>query len=131
MARAKRPTKKKLEQAELKELNAVQFTIVASEMNLQRLAALLMFADHHKPVFVEKQPAQLPYEEDAPEPELEINRVALENAVAPLLEKYLNKHGREKTQDMIKTFGVERAFQMGDQQLLILHDSLAAEAAGE
>jgi hypothetical protein len=130
MTTRKRPSKKKLEQAELKEINAIQITLVASEANLQRIAAILLFADHHKPVYTEKEaPLQLPWEEDAPLPELEINRTALENAVMPLLETYLNRHGRDKTQEMIKSFGAERAFQLADMQLLDMHNALAGEAA--
>lgn len=136
MAKPKRALKKKLEQAELQELDAVQITIRASEMNLQRLAALLLFADHLEPKLEYKQEAPMPWEDPTDPrfqkpPELQLNRNAIQNALMPLLENYQNEHDYEKTAQLIQSFGAPRLSELSDTQLLDLHQALAGEAAGE
>jgi hypothetical protein len=127
-----KPNPKKLEQAELKELNAIQITLVASEMNLQRIAALLLFADHLQPKLIEKEAVRLPWEEEGAEPpKIQIDRRAVENDVAKQLELYVQKHGRDKAVTMIQSFGQPRVGLLPDEQLLDLYHALAGEAASE
>ena len=127
-------TKKKRTQQELKDLNAVQITIVASELNLQRLAALMLFSEQlFEPMVKETTEAPLPF--DGPDqelkPVLELNRPAIETAVFPMLEAYLKQHGEEATKKMIESFGAPRLGQLTDEQLLAMYNALAGEAAGE
>lgn len=118
----RKPTKKQLDQATLKNLGQIQFTLVASEGNLQRIAALLLFADWPTEMFrLESQ--QLPYETVEP-PKLEIERKVVEGAIAPLLNAYVEKHGVEKARAMIQSLGVERVRELPDEQLLGLYHSL-------
>lgn len=124
--------KKKRDQAELKNINAIQITIEASELNLQRLGALLMFADPYTDVKLVKELGPLPWEEkgEAP-PQLEIDRVAVQNAVTPKLVTYLNEHGHDATRALIESFGAPKLRDLSDEQILGLYNALAGEAASE
>lgn len=124
--------KKKRDQAELKNINAIQITIEASELNLQRLGALLMFADPYTDVKLVKALGPLPWEEKGESPpQLEIDRVAVQNAVTPLLVKYVDTHGHDSTRILIESFGGPKLRDLSDEQILGLYNALAGEAASD
>lgn len=118
----RKPTKKQLDQATLKNLGQIQLTIVASEGNLQRIAALLMFAEWPTEMY-KLVPATMPFEEEQP-PKLEIERKVVEGAVAPLLGKYVEKHGAERARAMIQSYGAGRVRELTDEHLLGLYNTL-------
>lgn len=121
---------KKRAQADLKQLNAIQITIEASEGTLQRLAALLLFADHLQPDF-KVTPTQLPWEEPgvAP-PELEIDYEKVRRDIATALGPYVVQHGEDAARRVIQSFGGERLRDVPEPQLIGLWQALAGEAAG-
>jgi hypothetical protein len=132
MAPRSKRTEKKIDQDALKDVRAIRITIEASENNLQRLGALLQFADWPTELVKLVPLGPMPFDEPGtplPPPALEINRPAVEKAIYPLLEKYVAVHGTEKAKAMIQTFGAERMALLDDEQLLDLHTALAREAA--
>jgi hypothetical protein len=131
MAKSAKANPKKLEQAALKELNAIQITIEASEGNLQRLAALLVFADHLTPK-LSYTAALLPWEEpgaEAPDTQLQIDYNAVRNSIVTALGQYVLVHGQEAALKVIRSFGGERVSLVPQEQLLGLLAAL--ETAGE
>ena len=131
MARTKAAAAKAAERAKLQNIDEIVITIRASEGNLQRLWALLAFADLPNVELVTAAPTLLPYEEPgATPPQLEINRNAVANAVMPLLERYVATHGQDAAKKMVASFGAERLGKLTDTQLLDLYHALA-EGAGE
>ena len=135
MPKAKRTPKKALTRDELKQLDAFTVTVRASEGNIQRLAAFLMFADFAD---VELKYIEMPLPWEDPNdprflkpPELQLNRNGIQNALMPLFEAYFNRHGEEKAKEMIKSFGAERLSLLTDTQLLDMYNALAGEAASE
>ena len=135
MPKAKRTPKKALTRDELKQLDAFTVTVRASEGNIQRLAAFLMFADFAD-VELKYIDTPLPWEDPndprfLKPPELQLNRNGIQNALMPLFEAYFNRHGEEKAKEMIKSFGAERLSLLTDTQLLDMYNALAGEAASE
>jgi hypothetical protein len=124
-------TKKKLEQAELSELRAIQITLVASEANLQRIAAMLLFADHLEPKY-ELAAKPLPWEDpNDPQyqkpPALEIDYNAVRNGIMKDLEWYVAQYSEAQAKEFISLHGAERIRDLTEDQLLTMSGSLAAE----
>lgn len=92
--------KKWRERADLKEQDIIWIGIAASELNLQRLGALLLFAD--MPVVVEQTARKpLPWEDpNDPQyqkpPELEVDYDKIRRAIVAQMAVLVNERGHEK-----------------------------------
>lgn len=124
------PRKKTNDKSKLQEMRSVTITISASEGNLQRLAALLLFADHLEPEFkYEDRP--LPWEDpNDPKfqqpPELQLDYNVVKRNVVKLLEQYLAKHGADNARKVIQSCGADRVSLLTEPQLLSLYEALTA-----
>lgn len=122
--------KKAAEKAELQKMSEMTITIRATEGNIQRIFAMLAFADLPEVEIVTEQPSQLPWEEAGTSPpQLEINRNAVANDIMPMLEKYVAAHGPDEAKKLIAAYGAPRLRDLSDEKLLDLYHTLAAEAA--
>lgn len=121
--------RKKSDKDELRKMRSVTITIEASENNLQRLAALLLFADRldEDIKYVEEGP--LPWEAPA---DIEAKQLAsidfavVRRSIVKQLEQYVAQYGTEKAKQVIQSFGAERLSQLPESQLLPLYDALTA-----
>lgn len=129
----KAQAKKALDRAKLKDTDVVWIGIAATEFNMQRLAALLLFAEH--PIRVEAEPtALLPWEDpndprfEKP-PELQIDYELVRRTITKHLTAYLAKHGEEKARAVLKSFGAERISLVAQDQLVPMNAALEAALA--
>lgn len=112
--------KKQKERADLKSGDIIWIGIAATEQNIQRFAAFLMFADYHKE---EKPLGPLPYDdpfEAAPPPELEVDWTSVRNAILEELKKLYAARGEEG-----KNWFLKRCQEHGGEKLsLVPNDNL-------
>lgn len=126
--RTRAPSLKALNRAELKQLSEFTITIAGSEANIQRIAALLLFADPAAPVEVKPLPP-LPWEDPTdPQyqqpPELEIDYNAVRNSIVKQLEPYVKTHGKQQAKVLIQSFGADRLRDVPEQNLVALDTAL-------
>lgn len=120
--------RKKSDKDELRKIRSVTITIEASENNLQRLAALMLFADRLDEDIKYVDAGPLPWEEPAPtEPKplgetIDFNVVR--RSIVKQLEQYVAAHGVEKAKQLIRSFGADRLTQLPESQLLPLYETL-------
>ncbi len=116
--------------ADLKAQDIVWIGIAATESNIQRIAAFIMFAEW--PLVVEKVASgPLPWEDPADPsfqkpPELEIDYNVVRHSIAKHLSAYLKKHGEDSARDVLKSFGAERLSLIAESQLIALDTALEA-----
>jgi hypothetical protein len=128
MAPRKTLEAKRSEKDELRKMRSVTITIEASENNLQRLAAFMLFADRldEDIKYVEEGP--LPWEEPAPAEPKPISETidfnVVRHSIVKQLEQYVAQHGAEKAKEVIRSFGAERLSQLPEEQLLPLYEAL-------
>jgi hypothetical protein len=114
--------------ADLKAQDIVWIGIAATETNLQRLGAYLMFCDH--PVAVEKMDDKpLPWEDPndprfQKPPELEIDYTVVRHSIAKHLVEYVKRFGEERARAVLTSFGASRLSSIPEAQLIPLHDAL-------
>lgn len=108
-------------------MRSVTITIEASEGNLQRLAALLLFADRldEEIKYVDEGP--LPWEDPATVEAVQresIDFAVVRRTIVKQLEQYVAQHGADKAKEVIRSFGAERLSQLPEEQLLPLYEAL-------
>lgn len=122
--------KKQKDRADLKSGDIVWIGIAATEQNIQRLGAFLMFADYHKE---EKPLGPLPYNdpfEAAPPPELEVDWTAVRNAIVKTMKELTDSKGiligKASIIEAIKLFGGTRLSDVPQDNLVPLLNYLNA-----
>jgi len=127
---ASKPRAKKVQQEKLKDISTITVTIQASEYNMQRLAALLLFCEHLEPTYKVAEAARpLPWEAPTPPGEergLEIDTELVRREIAGMLVKHAEQDGVERTKELLKQFGGEGLSKIPPDQLLGLHQALEA-----
>lgn len=101
---------KKVEQEKLKDINTITVTIQASEMNLQRLAAFLLFCEYLEPTYTSGETKPMPWENpDDPRfgqaPELEIDPEVVRRAIGLELVAAVERVGVERVKAFLAEFG--------------------------
>lgn len=123
---------KRKDRADLKQTDIIWIGIAATEQNIQRFAAFLMFADYHKEV---KPLGPLPYEEEMPfdaepAPALEIDFESVKRAIITALKAWVDAVGPEvKTRflELCKQYGGERLSTVPQANLIELLAALQKE----
>lgn len=123
------PTRKRAEQADLKKDRIIWIGIAATEGNLQRLGALLLFADK-----IEMDPPEptgpLPWEDPndpryVPPAKPEINHELVRQDIIKLLPALVEKMGgKPQVMEVIKAHGAEKLSQIPLDNLLPLYHDL-------
>ncbi len=104
---SKKQIEKHQERNKLREMQSITITIAATEGNLQRIAALLLFADHLEPE-VKFKPTLLPWEDpNDPQyqkpPELEIDYEAVKRSIAKNLLAVSERFGVLRAKEILAT----------------------------
>jgi hypothetical protein len=108
----------------LQERRRITITIDATEQNLQRLTALLLFADkfEEEPV---KDLGPLPFDEPAkPARELQLDYGVIRSGIIKRLSEYVKRHSTEEAKALIRSFGAETINAIAKEQLVGLYDAL-------
>lgn len=118
--------KKTSDKDELRKMRSITITIEASEGNLQRLAALLLFADRLDEDIQYVDDSPLPWDEPKGPPPISetIDFNVVRRSIVKQLESYVATHGAEKAKQMIRAFGAERLSLLPESQLLPLYEAL-------
>ena len=129
--------KKRKERADLKDGDIVWIAIRATESNLQRLGAFLIFADYH----IEEAPRPvtlLPWEDpndprfEQP-PELQINHELVKKDIYAAMEALVTRDGeipaKARIREIIQQHGAEKFRDVPDNRLLELLAALKGEMA--
>lgn len=122
--------KKQKERADLKSGDIIWIGIAATEQNIQRLGAFLMFSDYHKE---EKPLGPLPYDdpfEAAPPPELEVDWTSVRNAILEELKRLYNEQGeaaKVRFLELCNVHGGEKLSTVPNDNLLGLLAALQKE----
>lgn len=131
-AGAKALQEKRKLRADLQGQDIIWIGIAASEANIQRIGALLLFADH--PVAVEKiDNKPLPWEDPTDPrfqkpPELEIDYEVVRRSIMKHLSAYVKKHGEERARAVLSSYGSAPRLSSVPQESLLALDA-ALEAA--
>ena len=114
----------------IKDKDVIQITIAASEINLQRIAALMLFSADPivREDYVIENAEPFPFDEPSPEAlkkfDESIDYEAVRHSIIGLLEKYLAKFGADKAKKLLRSFNAERLSEVAREHLLALHDGL-------
>lgn len=121
--------------ADLKAQDIIWIGIAASEANIQRIAAMLLFADHLEAV---ERPADGPMPWEDPNdpkfqkpPELEIDYNVVRHSIAKHLSAYVKRFGEERARAVLNSFGASRLSLLPESQLLPLDAALEAALQAE
>ncbi len=132
MAPSKAQIKKAADQAALKEIKTITVTIRASEFNLQRLAAFMLFCEHLEPIVEVGGPElPMPWEDptdprfvpDPAKPALEIDYALVRRDITKELER-LGAGSRAAIIAAINTNGGTRISDVPEDNLLSLLSDL-------
>jgi hypothetical protein len=129
VAASKAARAKKVAQEKLKDISSVTITIQASEYNMQRLAAFLLFCEHLEPLFRSEDVRPLPWEDpndprfNQP-PALELDVEALRRAIASKLLAFAERDGVASAKRLLQTYGGEGLAAIPPEQLPGLLDNL-------
>jgi hypothetical protein len=123
--------KRQKERADLKAGDVIWIGIAMTEANLQRLGALLLFADFHVEV-EKKELGPLPFdgfEADAPPPpQLEINYALVKNDIMAAMQKMIKARGEGPAKELIvaeiRRLGGTRLNDVPQNQLIALYTTL-------
>lgn len=129
MARSKKQNEKAAERQELKSLTSITITVEASESTLQRLWALMMYAE--APFVPTYAGGPMPWEDPATAParELQIDYEAVRRSIVKQLDQYLQTYTADRARSLLRSFGGEKVTKIPEERLL---DLLAAlETANE
>lgn len=130
MAPRKAAAKKAAERASLKDIRSITITVRASELNLQRLAAFMLFAEHLEPVIEIGGEKPMPWEDPADPrfvpPTDSIDYAVVRRDITGKLLAYFKQFGEDRAKDVLRSFGAERLSLLADDQLIPLHDALKA-----
>lgn len=132
--RKRKLTQKYMQTRKLRDKDVIQITIAASEINLQRIAALMLFSAD--PIVREEyviEDAVMPFDEDAAAEAFDenVDYEAVRLAIVKLLEQYVNKFGAEKAREVLKSFNAKRLSEVAREHLLGLHDGLDSAVNGK
>lgn len=136
MPRSSKKNEKAIEREKLRAPQEITITLRASESTMQRITALLMYADWAAEPKLNYEKVPLPWEDpNDPRfqqmPELEINYEAVRLEIANRLSRFLQEHGEEKTRELLRSFGAEKIRDVPEPQLKGLLDALAAHEAAD
>lgn len=121
---------------DLKATDTVWIGIRATEHNLQRLAAYLLFAE--RPIEIERMKTvnpvgSLPWEDPndpayiAPKPaEESIDWELVKRSTTKLLMQYAKEHGEDKARAVLESYGASRLSLVPQEQLIPLNAALEA-----
>lgn len=116
-------------------MRSITITIEATENNLQRLAALMLFADRLDEDIRRSDDGPLPWDEPAgastPAPEAEIDYNVVRRTIVSQLERYVKLHGVDKAREVLRSFGAEKLTLIPVPQLLPLYEAFAAALPAE
>lgn len=130
---ARKPSKRQVVEPPKIQADTIWIGIRASDANIERLGALLLFADIDFKVQGQAEPTgPMPWEAPSPMP-AEADHVDYEvvkRSIFKHLEKYLAQHGQEKARELIKSFGGARVSEIPQHQLVGLEAALAAAVGG-
>lgn len=134
--RNSKQTAKAAERREMKDIKTIQITIKASEFNLQRLAAYMLFCEHLEPVIEIGKELPLPWEDPndprfQKPPELLIDYEVVRRSIMKHLSAYLKIHGEERAKAVLESFGAPRLSAVPQDQLLALDAALEAALQAE
>lgn len=122
--------KTRAERPDFSKLNEVQITIRASELNLARLAALLLFAEYPFKATQDTEPtAPLPWEDPndpryQKPPELQIDYELVRRDITKELQRLLPIVGEGHLKELIRKHGAERLPLVPKENLLPLYEDL-------
>lgn len=133
--RTRKASAKALDRAKLKETDIIWIGIRASEFNLQRLGAFLLFAEY--PYEVESQteptgpmmfedPADVPLPAEADHVDYEV----VKRDIFKNLGTYLEKHGQERAREMLLAYGGARISEIPQNRLVSLAEDLQRAVGG-
>lgn len=129
MAPRKKAAEKTRERADLKDIRSITITVKASEFNLQRLAAFMIFCEHLEPIVEFGPEKPMPWEDPSDPrfngPTLELDVEAIRRDITKHLSAYVKQHGEDRARDLLRSFGGERLSLVPDEQLLTLRNALA------
>ena len=112
----------------MRNMRSITITVAASEANLQRLAAYMLFCEHLEPLVEIGPEKPLPWE-DPNDPRFVGERQIVDFAVVrreitKLLGEYVAAHSVDDAKALLKSFGGERLSDIPEPQLLGLHAAL-------
>lgn len=129
--RSKQQQERALDREKLKQTDTIWIGIRATESNLQRLAAYLLFAE--RPIVVTEDVEEskpFPFDDpaafEATIPETSIDWEVVRRSTTTLLVKYVEKYGEEKAREVLRSFGAERLSLVPKDQLIPLNAALEA-----
>ena len=124
MPRSKVQIDKATEKSKLKVNRAFTITIEASELNIQRIVALMLYSDRPPPDLIYVDPV-LPGE-DAPVLEDSIDWAAVRNVLTKHIVTYATAAGSDAARAMLLEFGGAKLSEVPQENLLSLNASLEA-----
>jgi hypothetical protein len=135
VARTKAQIEKAQERADLQKVSIIWIGIAATEANLQRLGALLLFADRVE-IKAPVELGPLPWEDPTDPryqqiPELEVDYEVVKRSIAKHLSAYVKIHGEERARAVLNSFGAPRLSSVPQEQLIPLNAALEAALQAE
>lgn len=115
-------------QSKLHERHQMVLTIDMTELNFQRLAALMLFADHvqpPEPVNLAPFPWEEPETDPKPPAELELDYEEVRRGIIKRLEVYVKERGRDQTKRCIQFYGGQTLSEVPQNRLMDLYNALA------
>lgn len=105
--------------------------IAATEANMERLSAFLIFADRvqlEAPIKLGPLPWEDPNDPRYIEgpPELQIDYEVVKRSITKLLGQYVERHGATLARSVLESFGAPRLSEVEQSQLIPLHNALEA-----